>query len=430
MRKLRVLDLFSGIGGFSLGLERSGGFETVAFCEIEDYPRRVLAKHWPNVPCYDDVRTLTADRLAADGIAVDVICGGFPCQDVSFAGKRAGLEGARSGLWREYARLIGELRPRFVIVENVPGLLNLGMGTVLGDLAAIGYDATWDCVPASAVGAPHRRDRVWIVAYSGSQQHKGDSAAKRRPGAAQLPTSNADSERLEGRHGNSVRERACEWTARTSSPYVADASRKLLDRGKAISKQAGWRKSPNGCWWGSEPDVGRVVARLSSWVDGGRIEDADAFEGGAGEILRALQLSDRAQEVQWSARGFRGLQAAEILLDQVCEYEGPPKPLGNLSLEGESASQVTMRGLWFDGTIACPSCRREAREQRSEQHPDALRVVSQLLTCGCRSAWLDPTGSTGSVRRVDRLKGLGNAVVPQIPELIGRAIMQAEGMTA
>lgn len=165
MRKLRVLDLFSGIGGFSLGLERAGGFETVAFCEIEGYPRRVLARHWPNVPCYDDVRTLTAARLAADGIAVDVICGGFPCQDVSFAGKRAGLEGARSGLWREYARLIGELRPRFVIVENVPGLLNLGMGEVLGDLAALGYDATWDCIPASAVGAPHRRDRVWVIAH-------------------------------------------------------------------------------------------------------------------------------------------------------------------------------------------------------------------------------------------------------------------------
>lgn len=165
-RKLRVLDLFSGIGGFSLGLERTGGFETVAFCEIEPYPRAVLAKHWPHVPCYEDVRTLTADTLARDGIDVDVICGGFPCQDVSFAGKRAGLEGARSGLWGEYARLIGELRPRFVIVENVPGLLSLGMGTVLGDLASLGYDATWDCIPAAAVGAPHRRDRVWIVAYA------------------------------------------------------------------------------------------------------------------------------------------------------------------------------------------------------------------------------------------------------------------------
>src|SRR5688572_22943668 len=164
MSKLKVLSLFAGIGGFDLGLERTGGFQTVAFCEIDPFCRRVLAKHWPEVPCYEDVRTLTGARLAADGIAVDVIAGGFPCQDISFAGKRAGLEGARSGLWGEYRRLIGEVRPRFVIVENVPGLLSLGMGAVLGDLSALGYDAVWDCVPASAVGAPHQRDRVWIVA--------------------------------------------------------------------------------------------------------------------------------------------------------------------------------------------------------------------------------------------------------------------------
>jgi DNA (cytosine-5)-methyltransferase 1 len=163
--KLRVLDLFSGIGGFSLGLERTGGFETVAFCEIEDFPRRVLAKHWPDVPCYDDVRTLTGARLAADGIGVDVICGGFPCQDISFAGLGAGLAGARSGLFYEIARLVGELGPRFVILENVGALLSRGLDAVLGTLASLGYDAEWHCIPASALGAHHRRDRVWIVAY-------------------------------------------------------------------------------------------------------------------------------------------------------------------------------------------------------------------------------------------------------------------------
>lgn len=165
MSKWRLLDLFSGIGGFSLGLERSGNFETVAFCEIEDYPRRVLRKHWPKVPIYDDIRTLTADRLAADGIGVDVICGGFPCQDVSFAGPGTGLDGKRSGLWREYRRIAGELRPEYIIVENVRALLGRGMGTVLGDLAALGYDCVWDCIPANYVGAPHERERIWIVAH-------------------------------------------------------------------------------------------------------------------------------------------------------------------------------------------------------------------------------------------------------------------------
>ena len=165
MGKLRLLDLFSGIGGFSLGLERSGGFETVAFCEIEEYPRRVLAKHWPKVPIYGDIRGLTADTLRRDGIGVDAICGGFPCQDISTAGLGAGLAGERSGLWSHYRRLIGELRPKIVIVENVSALLSNGMGTVLGNLAALGYDCWWDSIPACALGAPHERDRVWIVAH-------------------------------------------------------------------------------------------------------------------------------------------------------------------------------------------------------------------------------------------------------------------------
>ena len=172
MTKLRVLDLFSGIGGFSLGLERAtlegaeyDGFETVAFCEIEEFPRKVLAKHWPNVPCYRDVRELTATKLAADGVAADVICGGFPCQDISVAGKGAGLAGERSGLFYEIARLIGELGPRYVILENVGALLSRGLDAVLGTLASLGYDAEWHCIPASYAGARQLRDRVWIVAY-------------------------------------------------------------------------------------------------------------------------------------------------------------------------------------------------------------------------------------------------------------------------
>jgi DNA (cytosine-5)-methyltransferase 1 len=163
--KFRVLDLFSGIGGFSLGLERAGGFRTEAFCEIEPYCRQELEKNWPGVRCYDDVRELTAERLSSDGITVDVIAGGFPCQDISGAGKKAGISGSRSGLWSEYARLVRELQPKFVIVENVARLLSDGMGRVLGDLAEIGFDAEWECIPASAVGAPHPRDRAWIVAY-------------------------------------------------------------------------------------------------------------------------------------------------------------------------------------------------------------------------------------------------------------------------
>ena len=165
MDKLRILDLFSGIGGFSLGLERTGGFETVAFCEIESFPQKVLKKHWPGVPIYEDVKELTAKQLTSDGIAIDVITAGFPCQDISYAGKGAGLAGERSGLFYEVARLIGELEPRFVILENVSALLTRGLSEVLGTLASIGYDAEWHCIPASELGANHHRDRIWIVAY-------------------------------------------------------------------------------------------------------------------------------------------------------------------------------------------------------------------------------------------------------------------------
>lgn len=163
MSKLKVLDLFSGIGGFSLGLERTGGFETVAFCEIEPFPRKILAKHWPEVPCYEDVREIPfhLERVQT----ADVVTAGFPCQDISFAGDGAGLSGERSGLWWMVRRTLRLVRPSLALLENVAALLDRGMGTVLGSMAAIGYDAEWHCVPLSAHGAPHRRDRVCILAY-------------------------------------------------------------------------------------------------------------------------------------------------------------------------------------------------------------------------------------------------------------------------
>ena len=139
---------------------------TTAFCEVDPFCRAVLAHRFPGVYLHDDIRTLTADTLWRRGITPDICVGGFPCQDLSIAGKRAGLEGAQSGLWFEYHRIICEVRPRWVIVENVTGLLSAGMGRVLGDLAASGYDALWDCIPASAVGAKHQRDRIWIVAHA------------------------------------------------------------------------------------------------------------------------------------------------------------------------------------------------------------------------------------------------------------------------
>lgn len=157
--KLRVLDLFSGIGGFSLGLERTGGFETVAFCEIDPYCRAVLRKHWPDVPIHEDVRTLRGDEYGP----VDVVCGGYPCQPFSHAGKRRGAEDDRH-LWPEVHRIVASIRPAWCLFENVAGHISMGLDQVLSDLAGEGYAAQPLVIPACALNAPHRRDRVWIVA--------------------------------------------------------------------------------------------------------------------------------------------------------------------------------------------------------------------------------------------------------------------------
>lgn len=259
---LKVLDLFSGIGGFSLGLERTGGFKTVAFCEIEEFPRRVLAKHWPGVPIHRDVKELRAEHVGA----VDVICGGFPCQDISFAGKGAGIQGARSGLWSEYARLIGELRPSFVIVENVGALLGRGLHVVLGDLATLGYDAVWHCIPASAVGAPHRRDRVWIVAYARGEQHEVEGHEVWRKITARLHEALADAEGERRAETRQHREQSTERTAgggqvlaypmRGGSPgqgRPVDASDPEARGNRQVDRVV------HDGGWPAEPDVGRVA---------------------------------------------------------------------------------------------------------------------------------------------------------------------------
>ena len=290
---MRVLDLFAGIGGFTIGLERAG-FETVAFCEIEPYPQQVLRKHWPGVPIYDDVRDITADRLISDGIRVDVITGGFPCQDLSISGNQAGIEGERSGLWTECARLLRELQPRYAIFENVTNLL-VGDGgdwfkRVLWDISQVGYDAEWHCIPASELGAHHHRDRVWIVAYpksAGSEacspdgvgnEHGSRGYAGQSSGTGEQKTvllEDSRYRRWRDAEGNTRGQDASrEWTADTgtivrSSEDVADASRKRVQGGRSTEQQEPQAHvgeaislcggpGEGGSYWLTEPDVGRV----------------------------------------------------------------------------------------------------------------------------------------------------------------------------
>jgi DNA (cytosine-5)-methyltransferase 1 len=380
---MNVLDLFSGIGGFSLGLERAG-MRTVAFCEINEYCGKVLRKHWPEVPICKNIRAMEAYRTAEgpgngfirarsftwrsgeaiqrqptvdvgrsasangnarprgsitaqehngnpqetaddpspisfarntdhkgtnssgvgsgqgvlrlqqsgngyrphrpsiarrpDGVIepatavpslspsevtsgqkgglgdigpIDVICGGFPCTDISVAGKGLGITGPQSGLWSEYARIVGEVRPKYAIVENVAALLGRGIERVLGDLAALGFDAEWHCIPASAVGAPHRRDRVWIVAYPNGSEWRSERGARDHHG------SNGHAQRQQG---SDRPEPSCEDVAH------ANGQRQQEQRG-SVAGIACLAKLELSDWWLAEPDVGRVAHGVPARVD-------------------------------------------------------------------------------------------------------------------------------------------------------------------
>ena len=215
---LRVLDLFSGIGGFSLGLERAG-MQTVAFCEIEEYPRQVLKKHWPDVPIFEDVRQLKGDDVGT----VDVICGGYPCQPFSLSGERRGADDDRH-LWPEVARLLREIKPGWAVFENVYGHITLGLDEVLSELEEIGYTTETFIIPACAVGLWHRRDRVWIIA-----NRKGKHLQKQE----MVDTRKIISEF--GRTADAARLRAL--SRRTDQPAMAGVAHGIsnwVDRSKAL----------------------------------------------------------------------------------------------------------------------------------------------------------------------------------------------------
>ena len=216
-----VLDLFSGIGGFSLGLHWAG-MRTTAFCEIDPFARSVLRRHWPGVPVYHDIRTLSAARLRADGVGrPDVLCGGFPCQDVSLAGRRAGIGGVRSGLWAHMARLVLECRPRWVVVENVPGLRSRGADRVLDELEALGY-ACWPLVVGAVhAGAPHLRRRLWLVAQA-SAADPGGAGLEVGVGGAAGPAPGLPVERRGG------------WAAEPALRRVDDGVPGRVDRIRAL----------------------------------------------------------------------------------------------------------------------------------------------------------------------------------------------------
>ena len=258
---MRVLDLFSGIGGFSLGLERAG-METVAFCENDAKCRQVLTKHWPAVPQFEDVKELSKEVLDETGITdIGLICGGVPCQGFSIAGKRKGEADDRY-LWPEFFRLIQEIRPDWVIGENVAGIINLGLDTVLADLEGKNYSVQTFVIPACALNAPHRRDRVWIVAHT--NQNSEPTINEKR-----LSDADPNARRCEQDKKISARRN----TVINGSDNVAYPESSGLEGWQV--RGVGDQTQPQfgaGCWsvtshWRSEPDVGRVAHGVPRRVD-------------------------------------------------------------------------------------------------------------------------------------------------------------------
>jgi len=302
--KLKHLDLFSGIGGFSLGLEATGGFETVAFCDIEEYPRKVLQKHWPYVKQYKDIKELNYDRLKSDGLVpIDIISGGYPCQPFSVAGKQKGVEDPRH-LWPEYFRLVKECRPTWVIGENVSGHIKLGLDSVIEDLESENYSVRPFSISASSVGANHQRERIWIVAYSErndnfneeqrvngeekeipGEYRKNDSSPRESSRASAVRKTNngdvADTESI-GSDGREDREYSKEGNTKREvggvSSQVANSDSEGLERqwksrnqfgSKFTATESGEERqgSMDQGWWSVEPDVGRVAHGIPKRVD-------------------------------------------------------------------------------------------------------------------------------------------------------------------
>lgn len=456
---MRVLDLFSGIGGFSLGLERAG-MQTIAFCEIDPYCRRVLRKHWPGVPIFEDVRTLRGEDVGP----VDLVCGGYPCQPFSTAGKRRGTADDRH-LWPEMLRVIDETRPTWVCGENVAGLISMVerrdapvvesrqggrnangvdyesvlvrqehmlLNSICNDLGAIGYSVSVFVVPAVAVDAKHRRDRVWVVGHTehganaaergqcqdiagkgarrGRDGSRGDGDAQRQVAdgrAGEDPGSLADTYKPGPQGHGGLRECAGEQPSgseRRSEPgrWLPEPGIRGMDDGLSKGLDGGLNA---GQWMGSEGSS-RELSEEKLREVWGKIASWSASQGSGSDEQCARKLADALPGLSHDhslGNGENPMAAASTFLcrlRQACEAirvvrnTSDPTAALWLSLSGEEADRTLM--------AACGRTHWEAGE------------------------WLGvPRIASGVPHRVDRLRALGNAVVPQIPEMIGRAIMAA-----
>jgi DNA (cytosine-5)-methyltransferase 1 len=440
---LTLGSLFSGIGGIELGFERTGAFKTIWHSEIEAYPSAVLEENFPGVKNYGDITKIDWGKVERP----DVLCGGFPCQDISVAGKGAGIkEGTRSGLWSEYARAIRELRPRYVVVENVPMLARRGLTRVLGDLAALGYDAEWKIVSAASVGAPHRRERLFIIAYD---------AEMRRCDGGEHPSNGAASRYnppIETSEGIIAHAHNRAGTGEQDAKF-ADAGRKPSLEGNPPRSDGGGVDVANADDAGGSPS--------QRGTDGDRKEDAES-----GEREPQLVPLGRALAPHPDHNGALGQARAEEgrrrLQAEPHDGTNAPDPTGgrpNLTdnqrrVDGEGGDELLARE---QGNVDSEG---DAKQGRGTDAPDLRSHATQGFAPGDvrrfpEFAWCEdircvkdlfnrPDLPEPLVRRADdgvpsrldnytrieRTKALGNAVVPACAEVVARRVLEMEAQNA
>jgi DNA-cytosine methyltransferase len=435
---LKMLSLFAGIGGIDLAASWAG-IETIAFCEIEPFCQKVLGKHWPGVPIFDDVRTLTKESLSGRGIEhVDIVAGGFPCQDISAAGKGEGITGERSGLWFEMLRIIKEVRPLWVLAENVPALRTRGIDTVCAGLEEAGYTVWTGVVGAWVVGAPHRRNRVWIVAYSGSSA--GDSGTERRGRETRADSggrcagtglANSNGGRSRGQSRDSLhkgwtasetgREGLQEATGRSPCSSISDHQSASSDGAELVNAtvrglRCGRR---SGAFSGTRGESGMADTNgLRESQSGGRESDKwrRSFDGSEERLADSdgsewrAPAEGRDEHDGADARREEAASGFELCGEELAHTDstGRGEQRGGIAVQPQhSAAQYGC--TCDDGADGQKGVGRWPARPGEQQHEwEAARVIESGMG-------LSTTGISGRVAgrgRVAKLKALGNAVNP------------------
>ena len=362
---MKHLDLFSGIGGFSLGLEATKRIKTVAFCEIDSFCTKVLNKNWPTVPVYKDIKELTYEKLKSDGIeSIDIITGGYPCQPFSVAGNKKGVEDPRH-LWPEYFRLIKECRPTWIIGENVAGHIKLGLDAVQEDLESEGYAFRTFSISASSIGAPHQRERVWTMAYS---ERNGFLASEKR-------RSTEETIRLQQPQGENNTfniERAGSIPVSTSD--VEDARRRSWREQFTRNKESTGRGTSEKTEWSTDtntsPGPGEGTETMAN---------TSSIESHVGENIQHTSTGN--------GQGQTGRESGNVANSDSDREKWNQSQDGKGSRFEQDNSNESTRNWW-------------------DFEPDVGRVAD------------------GVPDRTHRLKALGNAVVPQIPYYLAKSILE------